>query len=209
MHVRQLGWNEESRNGLWYVSDVDPAGAAAELLQPGDNLVSLNGDRYVGRAGTMAYRRTLQGVRLIGSRFCAMGGSTSQGSRWQPPPAACVANWVVRDRLRLVHRGAVHRFHAARTAGRPPGTSRRNGHWTGFHADRAPSRGYSCCGRRSTLFSATTSSIGSLPALPSRASLEGAAVAALCGRRFCERHAAADQLDVRDAGRRGVTAIWR
>jgi len=56
---KSFRWEQEKRNGVWHVSRVDPAGPAAGKLQPGDRLVSLNGDRYVDRAGTMPYRRAL------------------------------------------------------------------------------------------------------------------------------------------------------
>jgi eukaryotic-like serine/threonine-protein kinase len=54
-----FGWSEVRRDGHWIVSTVDPDGVAAGRLQPGDRLVSINGQRVVGRAGVNFYRRTL------------------------------------------------------------------------------------------------------------------------------------------------------
>jgi eukaryotic-like serine/threonine-protein kinase len=62
------GWTDMRRDGHWIVATVDPEGAAAGRLQPGDRLVSFNGQQLVGRAGVMFYRRTLgigQTYRLV------------------------------------------------------------------------------------------------------------------------------------------------
>jgi hypothetical protein len=57
--VPAFGWSEARRGGLWRVTGVSAAGPAAGKLQPGDILLSLNGDVYVAWSGTLPYRRVL------------------------------------------------------------------------------------------------------------------------------------------------------
>jgi len=57
--VPAFGWSEARRDGLWRVTGVSAAGPAAGKLQPGDILLSLNGDVYVAWSGTLPYRRVL------------------------------------------------------------------------------------------------------------------------------------------------------
>lgn len=52
-----FGWREGPRGSTWSVTTVDSTGPAAGQLQPGDRLISLNGDSNVARAGTKAHRR--------------------------------------------------------------------------------------------------------------------------------------------------------
>jgi hypothetical protein len=50
--VAVVGWTEDLRGGAYQVTGVDRAGPAAGKLQPGDRLISLNGDPNIARAGT-------------------------------------------------------------------------------------------------------------------------------------------------------------
>ena len=52
-----FGWSDGPRGSTWSVATVDSTGPAAGQLQPGDRLISLNGDSNVTRAGTRAHRR--------------------------------------------------------------------------------------------------------------------------------------------------------
>jgi GAF domain-containing protein len=75
--VASFGWAEARRGAVWQVTGVDPAGPAAGKLQPGDRLISLNGDPNVPRAGTQPYRRFLN----IGERYrieINRGGETKE-----------------------------------------------------------------------------------------------------------------------------------
>jgi len=54
-----FGWNEGKRNRTLYVATTDRDGPANGFLQPGDLVLSLNGDPYVARAGTEFYRSAL------------------------------------------------------------------------------------------------------------------------------------------------------
>jgi hypothetical protein len=54
-----FGWAAAARGGIWVVASVAPRGPAAGLLNPGDRIVSLNGDTNVGRAGPNPHRRSL------------------------------------------------------------------------------------------------------------------------------------------------------
>ncbi len=55
-----FGWSEARRAGHWQVANVTPGGPAAGRLQPGDVLLSLDGDPAVARGGTLPYRRVLR-----------------------------------------------------------------------------------------------------------------------------------------------------
>ena len=58
-----FGWLEARRGGLCRVSAVNAA-PVADKLQPGDMLLSLNGDTNVARGGTRPYRQSAwRGVR--------------------------------------------------------------------------------------------------------------------------------------------------
>jgi hypothetical protein len=57
--VESLGWDATPRGRDWHVARVDAAGPAAEALQVGDRLVTLNGLPVVADAGTFFGRRTL------------------------------------------------------------------------------------------------------------------------------------------------------
>ncbi|RPI11771.1 MAG: hypothetical protein EHM65_06775, partial [Acidobacteriales bacterium] len=57
--VEVFGWQEARRGAVILVASVDPAGPAAGMLQPGDRLLSLNGDTNVARVGSAVYRRSL------------------------------------------------------------------------------------------------------------------------------------------------------
>jgi GAF domain-containing protein len=52
-----FGWNAVSRDGVWQVTAVDSAGPAGGRLQPGDRLISLNGDINVAVWGVEPYQR--------------------------------------------------------------------------------------------------------------------------------------------------------
>jgi hypothetical protein len=58
--VQSLGWEAASRGVEWRVSRVDAAGPAAEALEVGDRLVTLNGLPVAPNAGTFFGRRTLE-----------------------------------------------------------------------------------------------------------------------------------------------------
>lgn len=75
--TKAFGWSEASRDGSWYVSRVDSTGPAAGRLQPGDRLVSLNGDPHVAGAGTRAYRGALAVAESYGLRI-ARGGDVHE-----------------------------------------------------------------------------------------------------------------------------------
>ncbi len=57
--VAVFGWQGARRGAAIQVTRVDPAGPAAGKLQPGDRLLSLNGDTNVARVGSAVYRRSL------------------------------------------------------------------------------------------------------------------------------------------------------
>jgi hypothetical protein len=58
--TQSLGWQQESKDGFWYVARVDPAGPAARRLQSGDRLISIDGDPNVSRAERRPYRRVFR-----------------------------------------------------------------------------------------------------------------------------------------------------
>ena len=49
--VKVLGWTRGKSGQSWVVKSVDPAGPAANLLQPGDELLAIDGSRRVQRIG--------------------------------------------------------------------------------------------------------------------------------------------------------------
>src|SRR5512136_792661 len=57
--VEVFGWQGARRGAVALVASVDPAGPAAGLLQPGDRLLSLNGDVNVAWAGARLHRLSL------------------------------------------------------------------------------------------------------------------------------------------------------
>ena len=57
--VEVFGWQGARRGAVILVASVDPAGPAAGMLQPGDRLLSLNGDANVARVGAGLHRLSL------------------------------------------------------------------------------------------------------------------------------------------------------
>src|SRR5258708_7928671 len=47
--VKDSGWTAISRGDSWFVNRVDPAGPAAGRLQPGDQVIAVNGDIRASR----------------------------------------------------------------------------------------------------------------------------------------------------------------
>jgi len=87
-----FGWSEAQRAGQWQVTGVDPAGPAADKLQPGDALLSLNGDPNVVHSGTLPYRRVMgvgESYRIQVKRAGATRECVLQVDRSRP-------NWLVR-----------------------------------------------------------------------------------------------------------------
>lgn len=58
--IPSFAWLETQRGGQRRVSSISPTGPAAGKLQPGDLLISLNGDHVVARGGTRPYRLVLR-----------------------------------------------------------------------------------------------------------------------------------------------------
>ena len=54
--VADFGWRGARRGAGFQIVSVDPAGPAAGKLQPGDRLLTLNGDANVARVGSTVYR---------------------------------------------------------------------------------------------------------------------------------------------------------
>ena len=58
--TREFGWSPGRGDPPAVVRDVAPAGAAAGLLQPGDVIVALDGDRRVARLGSRSFSQLLR-----------------------------------------------------------------------------------------------------------------------------------------------------
>lgn len=49
---KDAGWEYSSKGDNWYVSEIDPNGAAADKLQAGDRIIAINNDEWITRIGT-------------------------------------------------------------------------------------------------------------------------------------------------------------